>query len=90
MSKTTITLKHPFTGTNGDKVTEVNLRRATAGDLERQEEQGKGKGNVVRSNLLIRDLAELPLEDVRKLDIADYEAINIAITGQTEQVSAQD
>ncbi len=64
----TIKLKYPIE-VAGEKITNLNLRRVTVGDLELMNKESDELGKSIRLLSLIGEVAP---EDVRKLDAHDF------------------
>lgn len=71
-TKTTITLKYPVEY-QGRKITELQMRRATAGDMQLANKQGKDE--FEREINLFASLTETEPAALKLLDLADYKEI---------------
>ena len=72
----TIELQYPVE-VNGERITRLNLRRVTVGDLEIMNREADDLGRAIRLLSLISDLSP---EDVRRLDAADFNRASEAVS----------
>lgn len=74
MSDKTIILKKPVTLPSGERISQLDLREPTGGDIERMQ-TGKGS-DIARSYALIADLAQVDPVTPRLMGTVDLARVN--------------
>jgi len=72
----TIELQYPIE-VNGERITQLTLRRVTVGDLEIMNRETDDLAKAIR---LLSLISELSPDDVRRLDAADFNRISEAVS----------